>query len=352
MSVVVPIYNAGKGKRLDKCIKSILSQTFIDIEVMLVNDGSTDNSLEVCRKYQKEDGRIVIIDKKNGGCIAARRTGVEASTSEFVMFVDADDWLDKNTVDVLYNKCMESSADISVCNMYKVLGRGALIKRKNDNQYFYEDRLYNKDAIMRDLVTSYFYGHSFPSSLCGKLYKRELLINNGKYLDRICFLGEDLFYNLEILVHTNRVKVIDQALYYYRVGGSTSKYMSYLFDDMINGYRIQKEVIHEYYLDTKQKQYNGISIMLLNTFRTCLCNIINSKLSETKIKDTITEYVSNECVSECLVNEGSVAYFPQEYLNAIKDKDIDYLYEMGKKMYKKRRAKTMIMDIFSKLSVV
>ncbi|NOU97333.1 glycosyltransferase [Paenibacillus sp. LMG 31456] len=352
VSVVVPIYNAGNGKRLDTCIQSILGQTFTDIELVLVNDGSTDNSLEICMKHQKGDKRIIIINKKNEGCIAARRTGVEASSSDYVMFVDADDWIDRRAVEILYNGCINNDADITVCNMYKVLGKGKLIKRENDRDYFNHNKIYNKEEIMRDLVTAYFYGHSFPSSLCAKLYQKELLLNSGKYLNRIHFLGEDLFYNLEILVKTNRVKVIDTPLYFYRVGGFTSKYMSYLFDDMVNGYQIQKEVINEYYLDTLQKQNDGISIMLLNTFKTCLCNIFNSKLSEAKIKDTITEYTSNDSVKECLNNEGSIRYFPEEYLNAIRNKDIEYLYKLGKGMYKKRRTKTIIMDIFSKLSVV
>jgi glycosyltransferase involved in cell wall biosynthesis len=325
---------------------------FTDIELILVNDGSTDNSLDVCNKFQNEDKRIVIIDKKNEGCIAARRSGVEAASSEYIMFVDADDWIDRSTIETLYKECMASGADITMCNMYKVLGKGMLIKRKNDNAYFNDNRIYNKKDIMRDLVTSYFFGHSFPSSLCAKLYRKDLLLNSGKYLDRICFMGEDLFYNLEILVKTNRVKVIDKALYYYRVGGFTSKYMPYLFDDMVNGYQIQKEVINEYYSDTLQKQYNGISIMLLNTFKTCLCNIFNSKLNESMIKDKIAEYVSNESVKECLNNEGSKKFFLEEYLQAIRHKDIDYLYEIGKKMYKKRKAKVAIMNIASKFSVI
>jgi glycosyltransferase involved in cell wall biosynthesis len=272
VSVIVPIYNA--GKELNKCIKSILDQSFKDIELILINDGSTDNSLAVCKYYQKDDKRIMIIDKENEGSIAARRNGVKASGSEYVTFVDADDWIDRRTIEILYNECIESQADISVCNMYKVLGRGIFIKRKNNSSYFHEDRIYNKEAIMRDLVPAYLHGHSFPSSLCAKLYKKELLLNNGKYLNGIRFLGDDLYYNLEILVKINKVKVIDKPLYYYRVGGFTSKYMPYLFADMVNGYYIQKEVIDEYYQDSRVKRYNGISIMLLNTFKTSLQNYI------------------------------------------------------------------------------
>jgi hypothetical protein len=82
-------------------------------------------------------------------------------------------------------------------------------------------------------------------------------------------LGDDLYYNLEIFLKAEKIKVIDKALYYYRQGGFTSKHQPYLFDDMINGYYIQKEVIDEYYQDSRVKRYNGIRLMLLNTFKTC-----------------------------------------------------------------------------------
>ncbi|WP_078432597.1 glycosyltransferase family 2 protein [Metabacillus halosaccharovorans] len=347
VSVVVPIYNA--EKKLNKCIKSILNQTFKDFELILVNDGSSDNSLNVCKKYESIDKRIKIIDKKNEGSGVSRRKGVEVASSTYIMFVDADDWINRKTIEVLYNETIQSCVDITVCNMYKVIGKSMLIKKKNKSAYFNEDKLYNKEEIRRDLVVAYFYGHPFPSSLCAKLYKKELLINSGKYIERIHFLGDDLFYNLEIFIKANHVKVIDRTLYYYNRGGFTSKYMPYLFDDMINGYLIQKEVINEYYLNTQQKQYNGISIMLLNTFKTCLNNLFSSNLSELEIKDSISEYVSNDELIESIFNEGSIEYFPMEYLNAIKDKDIEYLYKLGKNAHNRNAPKKKIMNFLSKV---
>ncbi|MEH7309285.1 glycosyltransferase family 2 protein, partial [Neobacillus drentensis] len=134
VSVIVPIYNA--EKKLNKCIKSILNQTFKDFELILVNDGSTDSSLYICRKHAKLDKRIKIIDKQNEGSIATRRRGIDASRTEYIMFVDADDWIDKKTIEVLYNETNNSKVDIIVCNMYKVLGSCFLIKKKNKSRYF------------------------------------------------------------------------------------------------------------------------------------------------------------------------------------------------------------------------
>ncbi len=348
VSVIVPIYNA--GSKLDKCIKSILNQTFKDIEIILVNDGSTDNSLKVCRNYQQQDQRVILIDKKNEGSIATRRKGVEVSRSDFITFVDADDWIDRRMIEELYMESINDGNDITVCNSYRVLGNGLVIKKKNTSEYFSQNRIFNKEEIKNELVAAFFHGHPFPPTLYAKIYKRELVLNSGKYLDRICFLGEDLFYNLEIFLKAKKVKIIDKPLYYYRYGGFTSKYMPCLFDDMINGYKILKEVIDEYYQDSLQKRSNGISVMLLNTFQTCLYNLFNGEKSVVDTKKLIREYAENETVNECLRNEGAINYFSSEYLKAIETRDIEYLYQLGEKIYKSKKPKKALIKVLSGLS--
>ena len=100
VSVVVPIYNA--GKKLDKCIKSILNQTFKDFELILVNDGSTDNSIKICRKYELRDSRVKVIDKENEGSIATRNLGIKKSIGNYITFVDADDYISLDAIEKLY----------------------------------------------------------------------------------------------------------------------------------------------------------------------------------------------------------------------------------------------------------
>ncbi|WP_002146229.1 glycosyltransferase family 2 protein [Bacillus cereus] len=345
VSVIVPIYNA--GRMLEKCISSILNQTFNDFELILVNDGSTDNSLEICNIYKKKDKRITVISKKNEGSIATRRRGIEASNGHYVMFVDADDWINKYTIEILYNQSIKDSVDITVCNMYRVIGRSTLIKKKFNSWYFDGDKLYNAEEIKRDLVTAYFHGHPFPPSLCAKLYKKELLEKSGKYLERIRFLGDDLFYNMEIMLKANKIKVIDNPLYYYQQGGFTSKYQEYLFGDMINGYLIQEEVIREHYQNTFEKKYTGISIMLLNTFKTCLLNLFKNNFSEHEIKARIQKYVSNDVLIKCISNEGAISYFSEDYLSGIRNRNIDFLFDLGRKLHRKSRAKKILVNLVS-----
>lgn len=350
VSIIVPIYNA--GKKLNKCIDSILNQTYKNIEIILVNDGSTDNSLEICEKYKSIDDRIILINKKNEGCIKARRTGIDNSSGDYIMFVDADDWVDNNIVSAMYDELKKYKCDIVVSNMYKVFNDRAFIKKSNDSHYFKEEKLYVDDEIKNELVEAYLYGHPFPAGLVCKLYKRNLLIDSGKYLERISFLGEDLYLNMEVFLKATRVKIINQPLYYYRVGGFTSRYMPYHFDDIVNGYEIQKEVIDKYYDDKRQYEYNGISIMLLNSFKTSLQNLMNSNLNyEQKIK-TIKEYLTNDNIQEAVCNEGSKKYFQDDYLKSISNYNIEYLYNLGKELHKKSRYKRVVKKVLSYVNVL
>ena len=349
VSVVVPIYNA--GKKLEKCIKSILNQTFTNFELILVNDGSTDNSINICKKYELKDNRVRVIDKKNEGSIATRNRGVMEASGDYIMFVDADDYIATTAIEKLYIDAKDKNLDIIVCNTYKVLGYRAIIKQINNSHYFKNDKIYEGNDIKDKLAEAYLHGHPFPASIHSKLYKRELLLSSGKYLDRIKFLGDDMYYNLEMFLKAKKVKVIREPLYYYRTGGFTSRYMPHHFYDIVNGYEIQKEVIEEYYIDTKVERYKGISIMLLNSLRTSLYNVINSNLKEKEIKELIQEYVDNSSIIEASKDEGSVEYFDKEYLDAILNKNIDYLYELGKAVKKKQKFKSTLINLATKLNL-
>lgn len=341
VSVIVPIYNS--QKYLDKCIKSILNQTYKKFELILVNDGSKDNSLSICNKYKSKDNRVIVIDKKNEGSIVARNIGIKASNSDYVMFIDSDDWIDKNTLQNAVDEMLKNNTDVVVFNMYKVIGATGLIRKKNSDMYFKENKVYQDDEIRKKLVIAYFNGHPFPSSLCAKLYRKEYLLSSGKYLKYINFLGDDLFYNMEILLKVKKVSIINKYLYYYRAGGNTSKYMPHLFEDAINGYKIQKKVLGGYYQDLPQD--NGISIMLLNTMKTCLYNLFLSDLSEKKIREVIKNYLNTKEIIEACNNEGSKKYFKEEFIKAITENDIDYFYKFGEKQFKKKRIKRIIMKL-------
>ncbi len=348
VSVVVPVYNA--GNKLHTCIQSVLKQTYTNFELILVNDGSTDHSFHVCMEYQEKDSRIKVIHKQNEGSIIARRTGIEAASSPYIMFVDADDWLDHRILETLYHEAKQDDIDIIVCNFYKVVSRLFFIRKSNQSQYFQSEKIYSGDEIKNQLAVAYLHGHPFPSTLYAKLFKKELLLSCGNLLGNIRFLGDDLFYNLEMFLKASKVKVIVQPLYYYRLGGFTSRYLPYLFDDMVEGYEIQKSVIAQYYQESYQEQLRGSSIMLLNTFQTCLRNVFMSTLNEADTKKLYAVYCQNNSVLEAVRNEGSRQYFDQAYLNAILKQDAEYLYQLGYAQHKKQRVKRLVLNTLAKVS--
>ena len=116
ISIIVPVYNV--EKYLDRCIQSILVQSFKKFELVLINDGSTDNSLKICQKYREEDNRIVLISQPNKGLSAARNTGLENIHGEYVCFIDSDDFVEKNYLRSLYNNLEKNKADISICEYF------------------------------------------------------------------------------------------------------------------------------------------------------------------------------------------------------------------------------------------
>ena len=125
ITIVVPIYNA--EKYLERCIKSILDQTYENLEIILVNDGSTDKSLEICEKFKAEDNRIIIINKENGGVSSARNKGIDAATGKFIIFIDADDYIEKEMFEVLEEDLFKNNVDISMCGFRTVYVNGNIL---------------------------------------------------------------------------------------------------------------------------------------------------------------------------------------------------------------------------------
>lgn len=203
VSIIVPIYNTEKYLR--KCVDSILKQTYENLEVILVNDGSPDNSLEICREYERLDSRVKVINKKNGGLSSARNAGLEICTGKYITFVDSDDYLEKNAIKHLIENIKEGDADIAYIHEIIV-----------DEEY--DEKQINLDEHIKTI----YYSRNFLSAICerkvncavwGKLFKRELF-------DVLRFnetrLNEDFLLFSEMLLE-KEVKIIEDTYngYYY-----------------------------------------------------------------------------------------------------------------------------------------
>lgn len=152
VSILVAIYN--KEMEISQCIKSLINQTYDNLEIILVNDGSTDSTKEICEKFSKKDNRLKIINKKNEGLEMARRTGLEHATGEYVMFVDGDDWLPKNAVEVLLNVIKKENADVCFGKGKRVIDKYGLIKRE-PKQDIYNNIVINKNEFKEKYYESF-----------------------------------------------------------------------------------------------------------------------------------------------------------------------------------------------------
>lgn len=341
VSVVIPLYNA--GYKLHACLRSVLAQTEQSIEVIVVNDGSTDDSRAICGYYAAKDDRVVVIDQPRSGSIVARRRGVEQAQSPYVAFVDADDWVDPSMLERLLQAIRRNDADIAVCNTYRVLNRYGWPKRRNGSRYFLQETVYRGSSIRDELVTSFLHGHAFPASLHGKLYRTGLVRRCGTYLYQLSFFGDDLYYNMELFLQAKTVALIPEPLYYYRAGGMTSQYMPEFLEDILSGYRVQRHVIEHFYAsEVREEHYIGSNAMLLNTLPTYLLNLYLGGLTQEDRHIRIAAMCRQPEVAYCARHEPSVKHADQRLVQAILGGDIAYLNRAGYLHYAKQRLKNWI----------
>ncbi|MCP3029190.1 glycosyltransferase [Halobacillus sp. A5] len=202
ISIIVPVYNVEPYLR--RCLDSILAQTFTDIEVIVVNDGSTDRSGEICDEFAEKDKRIRVIHKKNGGLSSARNAGLDIVKGEYIGFVDSDDYIDINMYKKLYELCIYTRSDISICTFGEVNEKNVSVPKKEKDLILEMD---NNEGL-RQL----FKGEIYRFSVCNKLFNRKC-ISNIKF--PVGFLHEDLATSYQMFAKANKVVFTNFTGYMY-----------------------------------------------------------------------------------------------------------------------------------------
>jgi len=205
ISIIVPVYKTEKYLR--RCIDSILAQTFIDFECIIVDDGSPDNSPGICDEYAAKDSRIVVVHQKNAGLSAARNSGLDVARGDWIGFVDSDDWCDSDMFFVLYENAKKYDADVSICAFRIIKGdEGEKEYAKN------KIKIYNgQKATIRMLSAEI----SFSVNCFNKLIKRKLLSENKLRFDAAIKYNEDLLFNYEVFRHTEKAVHFGMPYYNY-----------------------------------------------------------------------------------------------------------------------------------------
>lgn len=200
ISVIVPVYNV--EKYLERCVKSIAAQTYKDLEILLIDDGSTDKSGKMCDDFQQTDSRIKAFHKQNGGLSDARNYGIEHSAGEFISFVDSDDYIDEKMLETLHRLITENDADLAVCSAMDVF-EGKEVTQVKEIKEFNLNKVESYKYMLR--------GDGIPSA-CNKLYKRQTV---GNVRFPVGKLYEDGFFTPQILKRVEKTAVTSKPMYYY-----------------------------------------------------------------------------------------------------------------------------------------
>ena len=221
VSIIVPAYNV--ENYIERCLNSLVNQTFKDIEIITINDGSTDKSLELINKYVKEDIRVSVIDLGDEGVSYCRNLGIEKANGKYIMFVDSDDWIDFNMVEVMYKKAEENNIDLVMCSYIREFKDHSKEKIFNlpEEIIYKEDKV--KNELLRKLVGPVKEELSNPEMLdalgtvWGKLYRTDILKENKiKFVDlKEIGSAEDTLFNIFTFNYLSKVMFLNKPMYHY-----------------------------------------------------------------------------------------------------------------------------------------
>lgn len=231
VSITVPVYNA--EKYLSRCIESLINQTLQNIEIILVNDGSTDYSGEICNIYAKKDNRIKVFHKKNGGSASARQLGLDKSTGIYYTVCDSDDWVESNMYEELYNKAKRDNVDIVLSGLYTDYSDGRQLKQLPKE--FVSQEKYIEDIML----------HRENTNTVCKLFRLDTIKKYDINYEEGINLGEDALFLYKHLLHPMKIIVQNEAYYHYqRICGSNTytnnvTMKSYLNNEYIYNWRLK-----------------------------------------------------------------------------------------------------------------
>lgn len=279
ISVVVPVYNV--EQYLSKCLDSIIAQTYSDLEIIVVDDGSTDDSNNICDFYKKQDSRIQVIHKENGGLSDARNVGIDIATGKYICFVDSDDYIEKDYVAQMYEQIRKYCADICCC--------GKIVECRGKKSVINSSSQFVVNSV--DVFKYYLQKKEIDNSAVDKLYRRELF-DNVRFPVGRCY--EDIGTIYKIFLKANTIVHIDVPLYHYVVRSGSISHGHYSEKQMDSFYMTKEAVDYIGCVHPELKEYLNAyyGLELVTTIRR-LYYYIGKKETERKYADIIEEYTNN-----------------------------------------------------------
>ena len=365
VSIVIPVYNVEPYLR--ECMDSVVNQTLKDIEIICVNDGSTDNSLEILKEYASKDARIKIIDKPNSGYGHSMNTGIDSATGEYLGIVEPDDYIELNMYETLYNKAKELDLDFAKGNYYKYSTTPYIT-----NEMFSP---FEKEDIYDKVITPSDFTKTFIGSLSiwASIYKIEFLKQNKiKFLETPGASFQDTSFGIKTIFYAQRAMYMEEAFYHYRIDNTNSsvKSNSKIFcicDEMHELDRCyvsspQKMlIVNALKIDKYTWNYNRLNTEgrneFVNTYRNELTDIF---LQKKYCDEILSPYIKN-CCEKIIFNEGEIKFSPIEQIFSIKNSydkkhKIITFFGLKLKLHKKKFLENIIslknIDIYKVLTIL
>ena len=217
VSIIIPIFNV--EKYLDRCIESVVNQTYKNLEIILVDDGSTDSCPQMCDEWGLKDSRIKVVHKENAGLGMARNTGIDNASGEYIFFFDSDDYVDVTTVERCVKSAVENDSEVVAYGRNDVYDDGRIVPRgiKTEKTLFCDSEICN--IVLPAMFT---YELGFGVSSWGKMYKLELFNRfNKRFVSEKQIISEDAYFAIDLYTNVNRVSIVCENLYFYCKRGNS-----------------------------------------------------------------------------------------------------------------------------------
>ena len=254
ISVIVPVYNV--EKYLNRCVDSIINQTYKNLEIILVDDGSPDNCGRICDEYAKKDSRIKVIHKENSGVSSARNKGIDIAKGKWISFIDSDDWIEEDYFKLMLSSAKENDADIVLCG-YKRIWKNNIEEIKIRNK---KDFLNSKEYLIQVLNPQTGFGFCHMKLIDKKCINKIRMNEN-------LIVAEDAMFNIQIAEKINKAVLVNKALYNYRFNENSvvKKYNNNYASNYLESMKKIKEYIIENYNDDEilQNYYNCVAFHVM-----------------------------------------------------------------------------------------
>lgn len=297
ISIIVPVYNT--ELYIDRCIQSILLQDYTNIQLVLINDGSTDNSGIICDKYARMDKRITIIHKQNGGVSSARNAGLAVATGYWLMFVDSDDYIDENMISHLLAQA-SVNYDLIISGISVVFNKEVILYPMRNYQY-------TPKTLLEDFEVGY--DTVCLSSPCCKLYKKIIIEEHNLQFDLNISMGEDMLFILEYLKYCKNIQGINGVYY---------KYMRIREDSLMTAFNEKYFTYREYvytkiieaakYFGCMTKAINRLNIIYVTVLFDTIVESYNKSTNKKVINNQINNFFKNKIVKDTLESNHNICF--------------------------------------------